>query len=254
MDSIEIRGLRLRGRFGVAAAERAAELEVVADIAVQLPLQRAAQRFAREQEEPFYPEAVRLFIQEENMHSAYLAQFMAQRENYIMHGYNSRYITNRFRFYHEWLKNHKPQAGKISSEEAAFIANGVFDAWKQDKYKMYIKQSYTRAIMILGKADYNGCQDKNPEEHHRLMHRICNIQGVDFYRYIQGREQEFIQDLPQEKKAQFAARMKLKKKAMGYFEKVGELTDNNPQQKYKHFQNLKFKHNWNKFKEKFFGQ
>ena len=40
-------------------------------------LQRAAQRFAREQEEPFYPEAVRLFIQEENMHSAYLAQFMA---------------------------------------------------------------------------------------------------------------------------------------------------------------------------------
>lgn len=43
MDSIEIRGLRLRGRFGVAAAERAAELEVVADIAVQLPLQRAAQ-------------------------------------------------------------------------------------------------------------------------------------------------------------------------------------------------------------------
>ena len=25
MDSIEIRGLRLRGRFGVAAAERAAE-------------------------------------------------------------------------------------------------------------------------------------------------------------------------------------------------------------------------------------
>ena len=43
MDSIEIRGLRLRGRFGVAAAERAAELEVVVDIAVQLPLQRAAQ-------------------------------------------------------------------------------------------------------------------------------------------------------------------------------------------------------------------
>lgn len=43
MDSIEIRGLRVRGRFGVAAAERAAELEVVADLAVQLPLQRAAQ-------------------------------------------------------------------------------------------------------------------------------------------------------------------------------------------------------------------
>lgn len=186
--------------------------------------------------------------------SANLAQFMAQRKNYIMHGNNPRYITERFKFYREWLKNHEPKLDKLSSEEEAFIAKGVFDSWKKEKYPIYINQAQSRAIHILNNTDYNGCQDKNPEEHHRLMHRICHINGIDFYKYIQGREQEFIQELPQEKKAQFAVRLKMKKKAMGYFEKVGQLTDNNPQQKYKHFQNLKFKHNWNKFKEKFFGR
>lgn len=186
--------------------------------------------------------------------SANLAQFMAQRKNYIERGCNPRYITDRFRFYRTWLETHTPELDKMSKEEISFIANGVFDAWKTDKYEIYVKRSVDRAIHLLKNADYNGCQDKNPAEHHRLMHRICHINGIDFYKYIQGREQEFIQDLPQEKKAQFAARLKLKKKAMGYFEKVGQLTDNNPQQKYKHFQNLKFKHNWNKFKEKLFGR
>lgn len=186
--------------------------------------------------------------------SANLAQFMAQRDHYIIHGYNPRYITDRFSFYHNWLENHKSKRDKISAEEAAFIANGVFDSWKRDKYKMYMKQSVSRTVHILSEADYNGCQDKNPAENHRLMHRICKIKGIDFYQYIQGREQEFIQDLPQDKKEQFAARLKLKKKSMGYFEKVGEITDNNPQQKYKHFQNLKFKHAWNKFIGKFTGR
>lgn len=186
--------------------------------------------------------------------SANLAQFMAQRKNYIEHGNNLRYITERFRFYNDWLKTHNPKIDHVSAEEASFIANGVFNAWKEDKYDIYIKNNVGRAISLLSEADYNGCQDKNPAEHHRLMHRICNIQGVDFYQYIDGREQEFIDILPKQHKDRLAVRLKMKKREMGYFEKVGQLTDNNPQQKYKHFQNLKFKHNWNKFKEKLLGR
>ncbi|MCF2569313.1 hypothetical protein I6E09_09055 [Mediterraneibacter glycyrrhizinilyticus] len=37
---------------------------------------KAAEKFAGEYNEPFYPEAVRKFIMEENLHSAYLGQFM----------------------------------------------------------------------------------------------------------------------------------------------------------------------------------
>ena len=39
-------------------------------------LRRAAEEFAADQQEPSYPEAIKWFIREENMHSAYLAQYM----------------------------------------------------------------------------------------------------------------------------------------------------------------------------------
>lgn len=52
-------------------------------------LRRAAKEFAAEKSEAFYPEAVKWFIKEENMHSAYLAQYMKwhgvpRRQKYIL--------------------------------------------------------------------------------------------------------------------------------------------------------------------------
>ena len=49
---------------------------------------KAAEKFAGEYKEPFYPEAVRKFIREENLHSAYLGQFMKYHD--IVPGRESR--------------------------------------------------------------------------------------------------------------------------------------------------------------------
>lgn len=43
-------------------------------------LRRAAEEFSADQREPSYPEAIKWFIREENMHSAYLAQYMKKHD------------------------------------------------------------------------------------------------------------------------------------------------------------------------------
>lgn len=180
--------------------------------------------------------------------AANLAQLMEQRKNYICHGNDSSYITPRFAFYRKWLENNRPDAGSVSEKEAAFIANGMFDSWKKDKYPIYIQRNVNRAVHILREADYNGCQDQLGEEGHaRLMSEVFNIDGINFYQYIAGREQEFIDGLPHEYKDKFASLLKIKKQKMDYFQKVGQITQNDPQKKNTHFKSLKFKHEWNKF-------
>lgn len=200
--------------------------------------------------------------------AANLAQFMEQRKNYLEHGRDETYITPRFEFYKKWLhgdslaagdsipplygfcgtwlKPSSPFAGEITAEEAAFIANGIFDSWKKDKFPIYINRNVNRTVHLLKEADYNGCQD-HPDEHRELMRRIFNIDGIDFYQYIAGRENEFVRELPPEHKERFANLLKIKKNKMDYFEKVGQLTQNDPQKKERHFAAVKLKHRWNKF-------
>lgn len=185
--------------------------------------------------------------------AANLAQLLEQRKNYITHGKDTSYITPRFAFYRKWLENNRCGADNISDKEAAFIANGIFDSWKKDKYPVYIKRNVNRAVHILREADYNGCQDR-PGEHDKLMRDVFHINGIDFYQYIAGREREFIDDLPPEHKNMFAMLLKIKKQKMDYFQKVGQVTKNDPQRKYALFKNLKFKHEWNKFVGKLTGR
>lgn len=185
--------------------------------------------------------------------AANLAQLLKQRKNYFRHGNDSSYITPRFKFYRKWLKNNYSEVDSISETEAAFIANGIFDSWKEDKYPIYVERNVRRAIHILRDADYNGCQD-NHEEHDKLMYDIFNIDDINFYQYIAGREQEFIAELPQKHKNRFSALIRAKKKKMDYFQKVGQITQNDPQKKRTHFANLKFKYEWNKFIGKITGR
>lgn len=179
-----------------------------------------------------------------------IAQFMNWRKNYARPGVA---IPLDFGFYGRWTNSPGITAGDMSEEEAAFVANGIFDSWMKDKFPLYVESSAKRAIHLLDKADYNGCQD-HPEEHTRLMHKIFNIDGIDFYRYIAGREKEFIDKLPQEYKDEFVSRLKIKKQKMDYFQKVGQITQNDPQKKNTHFKNVKFKHEWNKFINRLTGR
>lgn len=179
-----------------------------------------------------------------------IAQFMDWKKNYAQTGGA---VPRAFGFYGQWLANHGGTAGDMSADEAAFVANAIFDSWMKDKFPLYIDSNFSRAVHILDKADYNGCQD-HPEEHSRLMHKILNIDGIDFYQYIAGREREFIDNLPQAHKDKFAALLKIKKQKMDYFQKVGQVTQNDPQKKNAHFRNLKFKHEWNKFVSRLTGR
>lgn len=179
-----------------------------------------------------------------------IAEFLKWRQGFVNKGGQ---IPLAYKFYDKWLLRFPFQAENISVEEAAFIANGVFDSWKKEKFPIYIKRNADRAIYILREANYNGCQD-NPKEHAQLMHQVFLIEGIDFYQFIEGREQEFINDLPQKQQERFSSLLKIKKNQMSYFEKVGQLTQNSPTKKDLHFQNVKRKHEWNKLTNKILGR
>ena len=185
-----------------------------------------------------------------NKNNIDLTEFLKWRQGFVNKGGQ---IPLGYKFYDKWLLRFPFQAENISVEEAAFIANGVFDSWKKEKFPIYIKRNADRAIYILREANYNGCQD-NPKEHAQLMHQVFLIEGIDFYQFIEGREQEFINDLPQKQQERFSSLLKIKKNQMSYFEKVGQLTQNSPTKKDIHFQNVKRKHEWNKLTNKILGR
>lgn len=176
--------------------------------------------------------------------SANLAQLLEQRQNYQKTKDINR-ITDRFDFYRQWILSHKGEiSNKLSEEEKNFIANGVFDAWKNDKFKIYEENNFKIARCRLRNADYNGCID-HPEDHKQIMHDIFYINGMEFYKYIDGREQEFVDMLSPEYKKQYAQLTAAKKNQMKYMEKVGAYTKNDSEAKYDYFKGLKEKHLWN---------
>ncbi len=229
--------------------------------------------------------------------SANIRQLMRQRKNYIDHGYDLSYITDRFSFYRDWLAKQvvpiqpveiadpKNDVGKtfaelndqripasnnnftwtvsgihsifdsnpeqsntpaMSEEEISVIANGVLQAWIKDKFEIYIPAEVSRTRYILSQVNYNGCTD-HPTLHEECMRTIFTINGIDFYTPIAGKEDYFKENIPEEHKKTFAQLMDEKKKNMSYWQKIEQLTNNNPQQKDNYFSSLKQKHLWNKF-------
>lgn len=178
--------------------------------------------------------------------SACIAQLCEQRRQYFEFNRNSKYITNQFKFYQNYLESlSNPDPIKISKEEEKFIALGVFEKWKEDILPVYIKRNAKRTKECLNKANYNGCVDQ-PLEHNRLMYKMLKIDGIDFYEYLAGKEKEILDKLPQTYKDDFASLAHNKKENMTYFDKIGQITHNDPAQKYNYFNGLKIKHRWNK--------
>lgn len=165
--------------------------------------------------------------------SANIAQLLEQRKNYLENGKDESYITSRFRFYREALANGLVAPGKeeISSKEAAFIANGVFDNWMKDKFKLYVHNNFSRTRHILSKTNYNGVLPDSLR-HRQLMEKCFNINGVDFYPYIAEREDEVRQKIPQDKLRSFLLLKKEKYKQMGYIEKLENQRITQGQDKY----------------------
>ena len=153
--------------------------------------------------------------------SANIRQCLKQRQNYLNHGRDLKYITNRFSFYREALETGKfyPQPGKISEEEAGFIANAVFDSWMKEKYDMYSKQVYSRSKYFLKDAPYPAIlEDK--DKHNDIMKMIFTIDGVDFWKTLSKREAEIFARITPEMKKNWENLSNEKFQKMGYLEKL----------------------------------
>ncbi len=179
--------------------------------------------------------------------SANIAQLLEQRKNFFKYGKDYAHICARFIEYRHYLEQHPETAEKdITPAEAKFIAEYVFDSWHKDKYPIYIRRNVGRTRYIYYGLNYNAYCVNRPELHNQTMHKIFNIDNIDFYQYIQGREQVFIDELPPAHKETFARLTAEHKRRMTYLDKIGQFTDNDDAQKNNYFNGLKLKHLWNK--------
>lgn len=137
--------------------------------------------------------------------SANIAQCKAQRRNYLKHGKDTIYITDRFKNYREAIISGKinPTSKKLSLEEQEMMANMVFDAWMKDKFAMYVKINDGRTRAYLNKAPYAGVLE-NWDKHEETMKNFFNIDGYDFWPFIRKREQEVFDRITPEQKAKYA--------------------------------------------------
>ena len=159
--------------------------------------------------------------------SANIRQLKAQRANYLSHGRDSRYITPRFKFYQEALQKgeiNPKSSDKMSKEEIAFIANGVFDCWMKDKFDEYRKSNMERTLAIHSSTHSNYSsvlEDK--ARHDRIMSKCFKIDGIDFYSYIKKREDEILERITPEQKEIFAQKTAEKKAAETHLDKLERL-------------------------------
>lgn len=199
--------------------------------------------------------------------SANIAQLLAQKENYKKYNDTS-YITSRFDFYKEWIdrpidkyvlnehtnssdyanKKTSLQVFDMSTEEARFIAENVFDKWMEDKFDIYHDRVLSLTKHYLNNSNYNGClEDK--EEHNRLMNQIFTINGTNFYPFIEHKEKEIRERIPESYKKEFQKITDIKKSKQNYFSKLGLKTKNSTKKKHNYFNGIALKNKWNKFKK-----
>ena len=125
--------------------------------------------------------------------SVNVGQCLMQRDNYLKNGNNLQYITDRFDFYKEAIYQGKftPQAGKISSDEASFIAHQIFDSFISKKMNVYMKPFCTRTKYYLRDAPYPAIME-DKAKHDSIMQKFFTIQGHNFWKYVAHRENEIL--------------------------------------------------------------
>lgn len=160
--------------------------------------------------------------------SANIAQCLAQRNNYLRHGKDLKYITDRFAFYKKAIQNGDitPSSMGISEEENKLIANGVFNAWMKDKYNLYAKINNDRAKLYLRDAPYIATKE-NKEVHNELMKRFFTIDGYDFWQYISKREEEIFNKITDSQKKEYVTLRQRKHKKMTHLDEMENIKETN---------------------------
>ncbi len=153
--------------------------------------------------------------------SANIAQCVAQRENYLKHNRDLSYITGRFRYYTDSIKAGviTPTLSTITPKEQKIIAEGVFKGWMEDKFEIYRKNNQNRTISYLKDASYGAVQE-NWDRHNALMKKFFNINGYDFWKYVQPKEKEIFENISDEQKKVYASWCRKKFREMSHFEKL----------------------------------
>jgi len=153
--------------------------------------------------------------------SANIAQCLEQRRNYFAHNRDPEYITSRFKFYRDALQSgaFNAEPDRISPSEIRLIADGVFDAWMNEKYDIYVKGNNSRTKFYNHDANYVAVQE-NQEAHEALMRKCFNIDGHDFWPHVKKREKEIFDRISQEQRKTYAALSRSKFRKMTYVEKL----------------------------------
>lgn len=153
--------------------------------------------------------------------SANIAQCLEQRKNYLKHGQDLEYITERFGLYKQAIIDKKiiPQTKQISATEAEFIADLVFTSWMQEKYEIYSKQEKSRTKYFLRDASFAAIQE-DMKKHQEVMEKFFTIDGYNFWQHISHREQEIFAKITPEMKQEWALLNQQKFKNMTHLEKL----------------------------------
>ncbi|MBR1605249.1 MAG: hypothetical protein IJ660_03995 [Alphaproteobacteria bacterium] len=132
---------------------------------------------------------------------ANIKQCLTQRYNYLRNGKDINRITSRFKKYKEAVSSGvlKPTEEEINEKEIDYIANTVFDAWMQDKFRLYYKKNIAKT-KEMHKSQYSNINavQRDTLKHMRVLADKMHIRDkklnidIDFYPYLFKREKEIL--------------------------------------------------------------
>ena len=135
--------------------------------------------------------------------SAGIAQCLEQMRNYNKNGKDENFLTNRFGFLRNAIKEGRISTDKrLTPKDQEYIANCIFDEWMDVKYDMYEERTNNRVLSYLKDALYQNVQ---PDwlAHDLLMRKCFNIEGYDFWPYIKKREKEIFERLSKKRREEY---------------------------------------------------
>ena len=135
--------------------------------------------------------------------SASIAQYLAQLRNYSTHDKDEKYLTDRFKFMRDAVRDGRiPADRRLNAKEQEYVANCIFDEWMDVRYDIYEERTDKRVQLYLKNAAYMDIQP-NWITHDMLMRKCFKIDGYNFWPYIVKREKELFDRLSKERREEY---------------------------------------------------